>query len=170
MMPRTSPRNSPAHRLVGEETGMALGLAVVVVVVVGVMGAGLLTFVVTDLSAVAGVNKGQRAFEMAEAGVGVAERQIVSVPEAGRYDGGADDVRWSARRSADPAERGVTLVDLDGASETDDSVGVTVEAEGANAFEVVSTGRYGDAARKIEATFSVGPDGPELRSWRELYE
>jgi hypothetical protein len=37
------------RRLLREERGMALGLAVIVVVIVGVMGAGLLTFVATDL-------------------------------------------------------------------------------------------------------------------------
>jgi len=39
-------------RLLREERGMALGLAIIVVVIVGVMGAGLLTFVATDLERV----------------------------------------------------------------------------------------------------------------------
>jgi hypothetical protein len=40
-------------RLLREERGMALGLAIIVVVIVGVMGAGLLTFVATDLQRIA---------------------------------------------------------------------------------------------------------------------
>jgi len=41
---------------------MALGLAVIVVVIVGVMGAGLLTFVATDLERV--MNLGENRIEM----------------------------------------------------------------------------------------------------------
>jgi hypothetical protein len=55
------------RRLLPEERGMALGLAIIVVVIVGVMGAGLLTFVATDLEAVLAVNRGEQAFELAEA-------------------------------------------------------------------------------------------------------
>ena len=50
------------RRLLREERGMALGLAVIVVVIVGVMGAGLLTFVATDLEAVVAVNRGEQAW------------------------------------------------------------------------------------------------------------
>ena len=60
-------------RLLREERGMALGLAIIVVVIVGVMGAGHLTFVVTDLEAVVAVNRGEQAFELAEAGIEVAK-------------------------------------------------------------------------------------------------
>ena len=49
-------------RLLHEERGMALGLAVIVVVIVGVMGAGLLTFVATDLERV--MNLGENRIEM----------------------------------------------------------------------------------------------------------
>jgi Tfp pilus assembly protein PilX len=56
-------------RLLHEARGMALGLAIIVVVIVGVMGAGLLTLVATDLRAVMEVNRGEQAFELAEAGI-----------------------------------------------------------------------------------------------------
>jgi len=49
-------------RLLREERGMALGLAIIVVAIVGVMGAGLLTFVATDLERV--MNLGESRIEM----------------------------------------------------------------------------------------------------------
>src|SRR3954447_21573395 len=52
-------------RLLREERGMVLGLAIIVVVI-GVVGAGLLTFVSADLQAVVAVNRGEQAFELAE--------------------------------------------------------------------------------------------------------
>jgi hypothetical protein len=51
----------------------------------------------------------------------------------------------------------------------DNSVSVTVEHV-AGSFEVVSTGRYGETKRKIEAVFDVEDGKPRLRGWRELYE
>jgi hypothetical protein len=66
------------RRLLPEERGMALGLAIIVVVIVGVMGAGLLTFVATDLEAVVAVNRGEQAFELAEAGIEVAKAHLAS--------------------------------------------------------------------------------------------
>ena len=66
------------RRLLREERGMALGLAVIVVVIVGVMGAGLLTFVATDLEAVVAVNRGEQAFELAEAGIEVAKAHLAN--------------------------------------------------------------------------------------------
>jgi len=47
------------QRLLTEQRGMALGLAIIVVVIVGVMGAGLMTLVATDLEAVLAVNRGE---------------------------------------------------------------------------------------------------------------
>ena len=171
---------STLHRWVGEESGIALPLAILVMVLVGVMGAGLLAFVMTDLDSVVTTNRGQRAFEMADAGVASAKRQLSSEPDAAKYDGsGSDNLRWSANPPPDVAEGGVTLNDLDGSDTTDDSVLVKIESltTPEDSFKVISTGRYGDARRRIEAVFFVpsGPgDGtggnPELRSWRELYE
>jgi hypothetical protein len=126
---------------------MALGLAIIVVVLVGVMGAGLLTFVATDLQAVVEVNRGEQAFELAEAGVEVAKAHLANDP---------NPANWSSEE-----------LHMEGMGEN--SVSVTVEHED-GFFEAVSTGQYGETKRKIEATFSVKDGRPELLSWRELYE
>ncbi|MBA3790042.1 MAG: hypothetical protein H0X23_02215, partial [Rubrobacter sp.] len=55
------------RRFIRDETGMTMGLTVIMIVLIGVMGAGLLTFVSTDLNAVIEVNRGQRAMELADA-------------------------------------------------------------------------------------------------------
>jgi len=137
------------RRLLCEERGMALGLAIIVVVIVGVMGAGLLTFVATDLQAVVEVNRGEQAFELAEAGIEVAKAHL------------ADD--------SSPADWSSGELHMVGMGEG--SVVVTVEHDDESAsFEAVSTGQYRDTRRKIEATFSVKDGTPELLSWRELYE
>ncbi len=64
------------RRLARDEAGMALGLAVIMVALIGVMGAGLLVFVRTDLQAVVSSNQGQRAFEIADAGVQAAKEHL----------------------------------------------------------------------------------------------
>src|SRR3712207_5992056 len=66
--------------LLSEERGMALGLAIIVVVIVGVMGAGLMTIVATDLEAIVAVNRGEQAFELAEAGIEVAKAHLANDP------------------------------------------------------------------------------------------
>ncbi len=65
-------------RLVREEAGMTMGLVVIMVVLIGVMGAGLLTFVRGDLESVIEVNRGQKAAEVADAGVQAAKRQLIA--------------------------------------------------------------------------------------------
>ena len=128
---------------------MVLGLAVIVVVIVGVMGAGLLTFVATDLKAVAELNRGEQAFELAEAGIEVAKAHLANDPSP------AD---WS------PGE-----LHMEGMVEG--SVTVTIEYDNqSGTFEVVSTGQYRETRRKIEATFFIEEGKLELLSWRELYE
>ena len=136
------------RRLLREERGMALGLAVIVVVIVGVMGAGLLTFVATDLEAVVAVNRGEQAFELAEAGIEVAKAHLAN-------DSSPAD--WSSE-------------ELHMAGMGEGSVTVTVEYDESGSFEAVSTGEYRETSRKIEATFSVEEGTPKLLSWRELYE
>ncbi len=137
------------RRLLCEERGMALGLAIIVVVIVGVMGAGLLTFVATDLEAVVAVNRGGQAFELAEAGIEVAKAHLAN-------DSSPAD--WSSE-------------ELHMAGMGEGSVNVTVEYDGeSGSFEAVSTGEYRETSRKIEATFSVEEGTPKLMSWRELYE
>ena len=136
-------------RLLREERGMALGLAVIVVVIVGVMGAGLLTFVATDLQAVVAVNRGGQAFELAEAGIEVAKAHLAN-------DSSPAD--WSSG-------------ELHMAGIVEGSVTVTIEYDAeSGTFEAVSTGDYRETSRKIEATFAIEEGKPKLLSWRELYE
>ena len=67
-----------ARRFVNDESGITLALAIIMIVLIGVMGAGLLTFVSRDLNTVVEENRGQRAFEMADAGINVANRQLTA--------------------------------------------------------------------------------------------
>ena len=137
------------RRLLRGERGMALGLAILVVVIVGVMGAGLLTFVTTDLQAAVQVNRGEQAFELAEAGIEVAKAHL------------ANDLSPADWASGE----------LHTAGMVEGSVNVTVEHDAkSGSFEAVSLGQYRETRRKIEATFSVEEGKPKLLSWRELYE
>ncbi len=132
------------QRFIRDESGMTMGLVVIMIVLIGVMGAGLLTFVSTDLNTVVEVNRGQRAFEMAEAGVQAAKRQLRVDPEHSHYDGGVDDVEWAT---------GKVLTDLDDSPATVDKSTVTIKSLGSpdGPFRVVSTGQYGAARRVVEA-------------------
>jgi Tfp pilus assembly protein PilX len=137
------------EQLPREERGMALGLAIIVVLVIGVMGAGLLTFVSTDLQAVVAANRGEQAFGLAEAGVEISKAHLANDPS--------------------PADWSSGELHVDGMGEN--SVSVIVIHDGKNGyFEVVSTGQYDDARRKIEALFAVEEGKPKLLGWRELYE
>ncbi|MDP9437889.1 MAG: hypothetical protein M3P49_03955 [Actinomycetota bacterium] len=148
---------------------MTMGLAVIMIVLIGVMGAGLLTFVSKDLNTMTEENRGQRAFDLADAGVGAAKRQLFfdcgsNTDCYQHYNGGTDaaDYQWSA----DPSKGGLTLNDLDGdgVGGTPDNVNVAISFTGTTTtpydFKVVSTGNYGDAKRKIETTFrGIGGGG-----------
>jgi Tfp pilus assembly protein PilX len=137
------------RRLLSEERGMVLGLAIIVVVIVGVMGAGLLTFVATDLEAVVAVNRGEQAFELAEAGIEVAKAHLAS--DSSPADWSSDELHMAGM--------------------VEGSVIVTIEYDAeSGTFEAVSTGDYRETSRKIEATFSIEEGKPMLLSWRELYE
>lgn len=128
-------------RFTKNESGIALPLAIGVMVIVGVMGAGLLTFVTTDLQSVAETNRGQKAFEMADAGVKAAKMQLASEP------GNIAD--WTGAS-------GKRLAEIDG-----NAVDVKIEPNtpSTNLYRVTSTG-YSPAdgtgaKRKVEAIFSV---------------
>jgi hypothetical protein len=159
-----------ARRFVYDESGMTMALVVIMIVLLGVMGAGLLTFVMRDLNTVVEENRGQRAFAVADAGIEAAKGQLASNVVRANYDGdgidlptddgdcGSDDIQWSALGCDDPD--GMTLNDLDGDAATSDSVNVTIEYRGSakDDFRVVSTGTYGSdpigvAKRRIEAIF-----------------
>jgi hypothetical protein len=130
------------------------------------MGAGLLTFVSTDLNTVTEQNRGQRAFEVADAGIQAAKHQLATNVDRTKYDGdGAgncvndvNESQWSALRCADP--KGLTLTNL---ATTSDSANVTIRYIGCagcatDYFRVISTGTYGDpprqSKRRIEAVFN----------------
>ena len=156
---------------------MTLALAMIMIVLIGVMGAGLLTFVSTDLNTVTEQNRGQRAFDVADAGIEAAKHQLATGPDRTKYDGnGAGncsdlDIQWSALRCANP--KGLTLTNLDGVPTTSDSATVTIRYIGCagcatDYFRVISTGTYGDpprqSKRRIESIFNgvtagIG-DGP----------
>lgn len=146
-----------------------MGLTIIMIVLVGVMGAGLLTFVSTDLNTVVEVNQGQRAFEVADAGVQAAKKQLLTESSAsgatpavyhnkyGGTDAATNDVQWSPNISntncSNLGSNGMCFENLDGDGSTSDTANVTILSENASTdtFEVVSTGGYGDAKRKIEA-------------------
>src|SRR5215218_6174275 len=84
------------ERLAKGESGVVMGLAMILVVLIGVMGAGLLVFVRSDLEAVVKVNQGQRALNLADAGVQAARRQLRADAEPDHYDGSAaGNVEWA---------------------------------------------------------------------------
>jgi hypothetical protein len=137
-------------RRIEDESGIALPLAVIMVVLVGVMGAGLLTFVVTDLNAVVEVNQGQKALEMAEAGVKVAKMELMEKPFPANYTTSSD---WHPDYGG--AGRGGRTITMDG-----NQARVTIrEAPGSIStqplFEVTSDSTVGQARRKVHALFKA---------------
>jgi hypothetical protein len=155
------------RRFVSDESGMTLVMAMIMIVLMGVMGAGLLTFVMRDLNTVIEENRGQRAFQVADAGIEAAKHQLASNVVTTDYDdpianplAPVDDIQWSA------AAGGVTLNDLDDDDDvaTADSVNVKIKYRTATTdFRVISEGTYGVAKRKIEAIFgppTFDPNAP----------
>src|SRR5918997_6108878 len=66
------------QRFIKDESGMTMGLAMIMVLIIGVMGAGLLAFANANLNTVVEANRGQRAFEVADAGIEAARGQLIS--------------------------------------------------------------------------------------------
>src|SRR5215203_4238625 len=64
------------QRLIKDESGMTMALAIMMIVLIGVMGAGLLAFVQNDIKSVVEVNRGQKALDIADAGVQVAKSHL----------------------------------------------------------------------------------------------
>ena len=163
-------------RLLREESGAALALAVIVVVLVGVMGAGLLVFVNSDLQSVVEVNQGQSAINLADAGVQAAKRQLRGDAVPSHYDSNtAANVQWAyVRPTGGP--RTLTLpggsatvtiqyllpcvepCDLENQDYAPEPVptnppGLTDYPGDKHYFKIVSEGTAGQARRKIEAIF-----------------
>jgi hypothetical protein len=146
------------QRFVRDESGMAMGLTVIMVLLIGVMGAGLLTFVSKDLNTVVEVNQGQMALEAADAGVEAAKQQLVNdLGAEDHYDGGTDDLSWSycynvmnctgvAPTATGSAGMRLNLENGDYARVTILGIDQVVET-----YRVISEGRSGDARRKVEA-------------------
>jgi type II secretory pathway component PulK len=79
-----------------DESGVALGLAVIVVVLIGVLAAGLLAVLRSDLEATARANGGQRALHLADAGAQAASAHLRADADPAHYDAdGADNSVWA---------------------------------------------------------------------------
>jgi hypothetical protein len=140
---------------------------------IGVMGAGLLTFVRSDLEAVIEVNQGQRALSLADAGVQAARRQLRSDAQPEHYDGtAAENVEW-AHVAPTGATAGKTLTLHDGSVRVtiqyllpSTTVGQVEDGDhapepvpgdlsdypgGERYFKVISEGTADGARRKVEA-------------------
>ena len=65
-----------SRKLLRDETGMTMGITIVMILVISVMGAGLLTFVMRDIDSVIETNRGQRAMDIADAGVQAAKSHL----------------------------------------------------------------------------------------------
>jgi hypothetical protein len=74
------------RRFARDESGMTMALAIIMIVLIGVMGAGLLTFVQNDLKSVVEANKGQRALDIADAGVEAAKAHLRNDSFREHYD------------------------------------------------------------------------------------
>lgn len=175
-------------RFLKDESGVAMGLAVILIVLIGVMGAGLLVFVNNDLEAVVEVNQGQRATDIADAGLHAASQKILGNKTRAHYD--VEDVSVCNTDANDPDDS------IDNASniqrnpsgenwapgaggQTRNFAGGQFTAtiqwlspdptapdacrapktgtlpEGTDYFRVISTGKHGDAIRKVEAIYET---------------
>lgn len=162
-------------RFARDESGMTMGLTVIMVVLIGVMGAGLLVFVQRDLNAVVEVNQGQRAFEMADAGVQAAKPQLLTDACPRSYGGEESDCEpreSSAEWSEDVGPRELELEEgtvrvtirylpFCEAGEQQDAncAPETQQEESRTFFEVDSVGEYGNAQRRVKAIYNTYDTG-----------
>ncbi len=169
-------------RFAKDESGVALGLAVIMIVLIGVMGAGLLVFVRNDLEAVIEVNQGQRAMDLADAGVEAAEQRLLGDKVSAHYD--VDSISsplyyasacnigdestsptltgpsWSPEgggvtRSFAGGQFNVTIRWLSQDSLADSRCKAPETSPNVDYFQVVSTGTHGNAKRKVEAIYGT---------------
>lgn len=147
-------------KLARDESGMTMGLVVIMIVLIGVLGAGLLTFVRTGLNSVVEVNQGQKALEVADAGVQAAQRQLVTDNDAVTNYDGVSDSPWSycymqtGCTSATPTTPGSAGMTIDTGT---GSARVTILTIGgvSPTFRVISEGTVGNAKRKVEAILRI---------------
>lgn len=180
------------RRLQRDESGVALGLAVIVVVLVGVLAAGFLAVVRSDLLSAISANHGQRAFNLADAGAQAATARLRSDADPEHFDANAPDNTEWAYVSQDNTPPGKTLI-LDEGSATvtvryllpattaaqqrrEDRApervpGGLSDYPDKDFFLVVSEGASGETRRKIEVIlYATDSGGVEQWSWREVYE
>lgn len=178
-----------------DESGVALGLAVILVVLIGVLAAGLLAVLRSDLEATAQANGGQRALHLADAGAQAAVTHLRADVDPAHYDAdGADNSVW-AHVPPDGDQPGETLT-LDGGTASV-TIRYLLPARTAaqqrdrryapervpaglpdypdrDFFLAVSEGSSGEARRKVEAILyarAAGDTREVVRwSWREAYE
>ena len=165
-----------------DETGVALGLAVIVVILIGVLAAGLLAVLRSDLQATARANGGQRALHLADA-------------DPAHYDAdGADNSGW-AQVPPDGDRPGETLTLKGGAARVTvryllPARTATQQRDGRYApepvpaglpdypdrdfFLAVSEGASGESRRKVEVLLCARAAGDAREvvqwSWRETHE
>ena len=178
-----------------DESGVALGLAVILVVLIGVLAAGLLAVLRSDLEATARANGGQRALHLADAGAQAAAAQLRADAAPALYDDdGADNSGW-AHVPPDGGRPGETLA-LDGgtasvtiryllpartAAQQGDKLYAPERVPAGlsnypdrDYFLAVSEGSSGETRRKVEVILYSRTAGDARQmvqwSWREAYE
>ncbi len=158
------------RKLVRDESGMTMGLVVIVMVLIGVMGAGLLTFVQRDLNSVVETNRGQKALEIADAGVQAAKAHLRQDSFRQHYDMlGSNDCdegirvgseNWSPSTqvwSSDNSKCTLTLT-----TRPADQVGVARNfADGKFRVTIQCMKQYNDATGSAAPCNGVSEDAPE---------
>lgn len=169
-----------------------MALAVIVVVLVGVLAAGFLAVVRSDLLSTISANQGQRAFDLADAGAQAAAARLRSDADPEHYDANTSDNTEWAYVSPDGAPPGRTLVLDDGSATVtiryllpartptqqarEDRAPERVpdglsDYPDRDFFLVVSESVSGETRRKVEVILcATGPGDVEQWSWREVYE
>ena len=179
-----------------EESGVALGLAVIVVFLLGILAAGLLAVVRADLEGAVQTTRGQRAFDLADAGARAAAARLRADADPGHYDADpAENTAW-AYVSPDGGAPGEAIALGEGAATV--TIRYLIPARNAGQqtdghhapekvpaglsdypngdfFLVASKGASGGTRRKVEAILRADgsggdPGGVSLWSWREVYE
>jgi len=149
------------RKLAKEETGIALPIAIMLVVIVGVMGAGLLVFVTTDLGSVIESNQGQKAFNLADAGVQAAKAHLMTEAETVRYNG---TTNLAATPIADQADSGWSCGAWNPSAKTCSATGKTLNnLDGTSGNSTVVWIQYlKPATSAAQANDSTGVYAPEV--------
>jgi hypothetical protein len=185
----------PAGDPLYDESGVALGLAVILVVLIGVLAAGLLVVVRSDLEGAIQTNRGQRALHAADAGAQAAAARLRVDAAPGHYDADpADNAAWAEVPPGGDApgetipvgEEAATvtiryLIPARTASQQRDARHAPEKVPAdlsdypdGDFFLIVSEGSSGETRRKVEVIVrserSGRPGGVVRWGWREVYE